>query len=46
MLSPGGGGYGEPAERDDDAVKADLLDGFVTSEGLEAYGHSKAGLTE
>jgi N-methylhydantoinase B/oxoprolinase/acetone carboxylase alpha subunit len=46
MLSPGGGGYGEPAERDDAALKDDLLDGFVTSDGLDAYGRSRADITE
>ncbi len=38
MLSPGGGGYGEPAERDDAMLKEDLLDGFVTNNGLGDYG--------
>ncbi len=38
---PGGGGWGDPKERDDDAIREDLLDGFVTPEGLQAYGRSR-----
>ncbi len=35
---PGGGGYGLPAERDPDAVRADLRAGFVSaSEARETY---------
>ncbi len=30
---PGGGGFGDPAERDPDAVANDRLQGYVTSEG-------------
>lgn len=30
---PGGGGYGPPGERDRDAIKADLLGGYLTPEG-------------
>ena len=29
---PGGGGYGDPAERDPAAVAADVLDGLITVE--------------
>ena len=46
MLSPGGGGYDEPADRDDAMLKEDLLDGFVTVDGLDAYGRSRADITE
>ena len=35
---PGGGGYGDPHERADDALRADLEDGFVSVDGLAAYG--------
>ena len=35
---PGGGGYGDPRERADDALRADLEDGFVSVDGLSAYG--------
>jgi N-methylhydantoinase B len=34
----GGGGYGDPLERSDDAVRADLAAGFVSDAGLAAYG--------
>jgi N-methylhydantoinase B len=30
LISPCGGGYGEPRERDQDAVRADLADGLVS----------------
>jgi len=33
MIAPGSGGFGDPADRDDAAVEADLADGYVTSEG-------------
>jgi N-methylhydantoinase B len=29
---PGGGGFGDPAERDPDQVASDVADGFITSE--------------
>ena len=35
---PGGGGYGDPHERADAALRADLEDGFISVEGLGAYG--------
>jgi N-methylhydantoinase B len=28
---PGSGGYGEPAERDPEKIRADLRDGYVTA---------------
>ena len=40
VLSPGGGGYGAPDERAEGALKRDFDDGFVTAEGLKAYGQS------
>jgi N-methylhydantoinase B len=37
--TPGGGGFGPPAERDPDAVRADVLDGYVSAaESERAYG--------
>ena len=42
LISPCGGGYGDPLERDRDAVEQDLQDGYVSREsarklyGLEA----------
>lgn len=39
IVSPGGGGYGEPLEREPDAVLRDVEDGFVTvEEARSAYG--------
>ncbi len=38
-LSPGGGGFGNPLERDPGKVLDDLLDGFITAEhAQEVYG--------
>jgi N-methylhydantoinase B len=38
-LEAGGGGYGNPLERDPEAVRADVLEGWVSREGAEAdYG--------
>ncbi len=38
-ISPGGGGYGLPSERDPDLVREDVLDGFVTRKAAqEVYG--------
>jgi N-methylhydantoinase B len=34
----GGGGYGDPAARDPDKVRADLADGKISLEGAKAYG--------
>ena len=39
MESAGGGGYGDPLERDPETVRADVLAGFVSAErGREGYG--------
>ncbi len=39
VISPGGGGYGDPLERDPNAVLLDVEDGFVTmQEARESYG--------
>ncbi len=39
MDAAGGGGYGDPIERDPDLVAGDLLDGYITPESAETiYG--------
>jgi len=39
IQTPGGGGYGDPLERDPDAVRDDVLDGKISRERAErAYG--------
>ena len=39
VLSPGGGGYGDPRERDRAAVKRDLIEGKITAQAArEIYG--------
>ena len=39
ILSPGGGGYGDPLDRDPAAVAKDVADGLVTAdEAQETYG--------
>ena len=36
---PNGGGYGNPLERDPEAVLSDMLDGYISAEQAEAdYG--------
>lgn len=37
MKSSGGGGWGDPAKRGEDAIAADLADGYVSSQGLAPY---------
>ena len=40
LVMPGGGGYGNPADRDPAMVAADLANGFITpSHAKEAYGY-------
>src|SRR5581483_1401073 len=39
--SAGGGGYGDPQERDPQLVKQDVQDGFVSPEAAEKYYHVK-----
>ncbi|HTM06768.1 MAG TPA: hydantoinase B/oxoprolinase family protein [Verrucomicrobiae bacterium] len=34
---PGGGGYGEPFERDPEVVRRDVIDGYVTPEAAARY---------
>ncbi len=39
LETPGGGGYGDPRQRDHAAVRADVLDGYVSAEAARAaYG--------
>jgi len=39
ILTPGGGGYGDPGERDPALLEADLRDGFVSPESARCdYG--------
>lgn len=37
-ISPCGGGYGSPLERDVEAVLDDVIDGFISRESAEQYG--------
>ena len=37
-MSPCGGGYGEPLERDPQRVLDDVLDGFISRESAREYG--------
>ena len=40
--APGGGGFGDPQERDRDAVGRDLVDGIVSPEAArELYGYKE-----
>lgn len=40
---PGGGGFGDPAERDPAMIAHDLREGYVTPEGAARdYGHTEA----
>jgi N-methylhydantoinase B len=39
VMTPGGGGYGEPSRRDPEAVKRDLREGKITEQAArEIYG--------
>jgi N-methylhydantoinase B len=42
MITPGGGGYGEPADRDPTALAEDMADGLVTDRGMSAYDDSSS----
>ncbi len=37
LRMPGGGGYGDPAERDADAVISDVKDGYISKEAAAKY---------
>jgi N-methylhydantoinase B len=41
LVSPCGGGYGDPRERDPDAVRADLADGYVSPDSAHDLYHLK-----
>ena len=42
MAFPGGGGYGDPKERDSSAVRADLVGGYISAEtAAQIYGLDK-----
>ena len=41
MDAAGGGGYGDPARRDPEALKRDVDEGYVTSEGAREYGEAE-----
>jgi len=44
IAMPGGGGYGNPADRDPDLVRRDLENGFVSAEAAaRTYGHRAEG---
>ena len=36
LISPCGGGYGDPLERDAEAIRADIADGYVSRESAQA----------
>jgi N-methylhydantoinase B len=38
FLTAGGGGYGDPSERNPEEIERDLAEGFVSAEGAKAYG--------
>jgi N-methylhydantoinase B len=40
--SAGGGGFGDPQERDPERVRADLRNGYITPTGAAVYGVTKA----
>jgi N-methylhydantoinase B len=42
METAGGGGYGDPAAREREKVRADLEDGKISAEGAKAYGTAPA----
>jgi N-methylhydantoinase B/oxoprolinase/acetone carboxylase alpha subunit/N-methylhydantoinase A/oxoprolinase/acetone carboxylase beta subunit len=38
LNAPGGGGYGDPKERSEEQIEADLVDGFISIDGRDLYG--------
>jgi N-methylhydantoinase B len=44
LIAPGGGGYGDPAERDPSAIRDDILEGYVSPQAAAAdYGFRMKG---
>ena len=44
LIAPGGGGYGNPADRDPAAIREDILEGYVSRQQAEAdYGYRVTG---
>jgi N-methylhydantoinase B len=44
IMTGGGGGYGPPAERDPEAVRRDVREGYVSAQAARRdYGASAAG---
>jgi len=37
IVTPGGGGYGSPLERDRESVQEDILEGYISEEAAEQY---------
>ena len=47
MAFPGGGGYGDPADRDKAAVARDLANGYITAEtAASVYGLNKTEISD
>ncbi len=42
IKTPGGGGYGPPAERATEAIEHDLKEGWISSQGAQAAYGSRA----
>jgi N-methylhydantoinase B len=43
IRTPGGGGYGDPKERDPEKIREDILNGLVSSENArEIYGYKES----
>jgi N-methylhydantoinase B len=44
ILMPGGGGYGDPRQREPDRIKRDLQQGFITAQAArDEYSYTEAG---
>jgi len=42
LVTPGGGGYGDPAKREQEAVARDLREGYISPEAAKAhYGYEE-----
>jgi N-methylhydantoinase B len=47
VLTAGGGGYGDPAERPPSELELDLRDGYITPQAAQQqYGHALSGREE